>query len=394
MPFLFCVLFLLHSVSGTIFHSSEPASYLGSAVSISNSGHVLATGAPNFAKGRGRVQVFERSGDGWSQRGMDLIGSNANMRTGSSLAISSNGNILAVGSPYSDHQRGQVDVYIWKTGMWQQMGQPLEGLATADMFGCSVSISNDGLILAVGARLNDGAGENAGLVQVFEWEEGAWIERGDAIDGEFEFDGFGFATSLAGNGSVLAIGAPAYMDYKGQVRTFQWDNETNHWVERGAAIVGPREFSFLGWSIDLSVDGNVLAVASPYENVDNMENAGKARVFRWSSNAWEQLGNDINGLQSKGVMGNSLTLSSDGAVVAIGSSQGRGTTGLKAGHVQVFSMIDDQWEQLEGVNLEGRSQGDRFGHSISISATNTLAIGARHSYGNAGHVETYDINMK
>ena len=52
---------------------------------------------------------------------------------------------------------------------WGQRGGAINGTAAGDRAGWSVALSSDGAILAVGAPYNDDGGDNAGHVRVFDW---------------------------------------------------------------------------------------------------------------------------------------------------------------------------------------------------------------------------------
>ena len=56
--------------------------------------------------------------------------------------------------------------------LFMQLGQDIDGEAEGDESGVSVSLSGDGLTLAVGAHANDGNGENSGHVRVFVFVDG------------------------------------------------------------------------------------------------------------------------------------------------------------------------------------------------------------------------------
>ena len=48
----------------------------------------------------------------------------------------------------------------------------------------SVSLSSDGTRVAIGAACNDGNGNNAGHVRIYEYSSGSWTQLGADIDGE------------------------------------------------------------------------------------------------------------------------------------------------------------------------------------------------------------------
>jgi hypothetical protein len=66
-----------------------------------------------------------------------------------------------------------------------KLGDDINGEASDDQSGYSVSLSNDGNTLAIGAINNDGSGANAGHVRVYRRIDGQpWTQLGGDIDGE------------------------------------------------------------------------------------------------------------------------------------------------------------------------------------------------------------------
>ena len=90
-----------------------------------------------------------------------------------------------------------------------QLGSDIDGEAAADYSGVSVSLSDDGTIVAIGAPYNDGNGSDAGHVRVYEWNSGtsSWDQKGGDIDGEAAGDWSGISVSLSSDGTEVAIGA-------------------------------------------------------------------------------------------------------------------------------------------------------------------------------------------
>jgi hypothetical protein len=101
-------------------------------------------------------------------------------------------------------------VYSWNgTDAWVQLGGDINGEATGDFSGYSVSMSGDGSRVAIGAVLNDGRGADSGHVRVYSWNgTNAWVQLGADIDAEAVGDESGWSVSLSGDGSRVAIGAP------------------------------------------------------------------------------------------------------------------------------------------------------------------------------------------
>jgi hypothetical protein len=176
-------------------------------------GSILAIGAMyngGYGMNEAHVRVFSWNGYSWSQFGSEIDLGNSSVI---SMSLSADGNILALGLPSQAGNRGITVVYSWDGFSWTQLGSNLVGEAAGDRFGQSVSLSADGSILAVGAPFNDGNGTEAGHVQVFEWESisSDWTQMGLNINGQAEYDQFGFSVSLSADASRLVVGGENYV---------------------------------------------------------------------------------------------------------------------------------------------------------------------------------------
>ena len=108
-------------------------------------------------------------------------------------------------------------------GNWSQVGADIDGEAADDWSGWSVSMSSDGTRVAIGAIDNDGTGTDAGHVRVYAESGGTWTQVGADIDGEAADDWSGFSVSMSSDGTRVAIGAPyndGTGDKAGHVRVY------------------------------------------------------------------------------------------------------------------------------------------------------------------------------
>jgi len=378
----------------------EAASDLsGLPITLSSDGTTLAIGAyQNSGNGdsAGHVRVYERNGSTWRQKGTDIDGEAANDYSGYSVSLSSDGNIVAVGAYRNDGNgtnSGHVRVFEWNGNAWVQMGADIDGEAADDYSGHSVSLSSDGTILAIGAPYNDGTGSNSGHARVYEWNGSTWQQKGTDIDGEAADDYSGYSVSLSSDGTIVAIGAP-YNDGTGagagHVRVYEWNGST--WQQKGTDIDGEAADDYSGYSVSLSSDGTIVAIGAPY-NDGTGAGAGHVRVYEWNETAWVQTGTEINGEVAGAESGYSVSLSSDGTIVAIGAPNDG--SGAGAGHVRVYEWNGTAWVQT-GADIDGESVFDRSGESVSLSSDGTIvAIGAPWNDGNgrdAGHVRLYEWN--
>jgi hypothetical protein len=369
----------------------------GWSASLSADGSVLAVGARwNDGNGddSGHVRVYAWNGSEWVQRGADIDGEAAEDWSGSSASLSADGSVLAVGAPWNDgngSRAGHVRVYAWNGSEWVQRGGDIDGEAAVDQSGKFVSLSADGSVLAVGAYLNNGNGDNSGHVRVYTWNGSEWVQRGGDIDGEAAEDNSGYSVSLSADGSVLAVGAPwndGNGDDSGHVRVYAWNGSA--WVQRGADIDGEAAEDNSGYSVSLSADGSVLAVGA-YWNDGNGYDSGHVRVYTWNGSQWVQRGADIDGEAVGDWSGWSVSLSADGSVLAVGAPGNYGN-GDYSGHVRVYTWNGSEWVQRGG-DIDSEAAEDWSGASVSLSADGSvLAVGAARNGGNgygSGHVRVY-----
>ena len=166
------------------------------------------------------------------------------------------------------------------------------GEAADDEFGFSISLSSDGNILAIGGRFNDGNGENSGHAQVYKYNDTSWIQLGEDIDGEAAGDRFGRSISLSSNGTILAIGSTmndnSYGDNTGHVRVYKY-NDTS-WIQLGEDIDGKFTNALFAYSLSLSSDGTILAIGDRYNDYNNKTDRGLVKVYKYTDNSWTQLG--------------------------------------------------------------------------------------------------------
>jgi hypothetical protein len=374
----------------------------GTAVALSLDGSRLAVGAPdNDGNGinAGHVRVYRWSDTAWTQLGVDINGEAAYDSSGSSVALSADGVRLAIGAPYNDgtgFDAGHVRVYRWSGTAWIQLGSDINGEAVYDESGHSVALSGDGNRLAIGAIKNDGNGIDSGHVRVYQWSGSAWTQLGGDINGEVFGDQLGWSVAFSSTGKYLAVGAPMNdgngID-SGHVRVYQWSGSA--WTQLGADINGETFGDESGSSVSLSADGHRLAIGA-HKNDGAGIDSGHARVYQWSGVAWTQLGADINGVSFGDNSGWSLSLSADGNRLAIGAIN-NDVNGIDAGQVRVYQWSNAAWTQI-GADINGEAYGDKSGWSVALSANgNRLGVGAPLNINNngldAGHVRVFDLSM-
>jgi hypothetical protein len=211
-----------------------------------------------------------------------------------SVSLSSNGSRVAIGAPQNGSYSGHVRVYDLDGSTWTQIGQDIDGEAAMDQSGGSVALSSNGIRLVIGAKFNDGTGvgENYGHVRVYDLNGSTWIQVGQDIDGEAQYDTSGGVVTISANGVRIAIGAAGNDGNggsSGHVRIYDLNGST--WTQVGPDIDGEVLGDQSGYSVAMSSDGARIVVGA-ISNDPNGSNSGHARVFNITTGVIEIIDED------------------------------------------------------------------------------------------------------
>jgi hypothetical protein len=246
---------------------------------------------------------------------------------------------------------GAVYVFVRDASTWyQQAYVKPPAVGQEDAFGCSVALSDDGDVLAVGAKLEDSAGndprddsaENAGAAYVFGrvgsvWSAIAYVKSANAD----AHDVFGRTVALSGDGTTLAVGAPREdgdgsnpaddsLTDSGAVYVFQGSGGV--WTQVAyCKSPYPGGDDFFGDGLALSYDGTILLIGAEAEDSaavgidgdgtdDSAENSGAAYVFLGGGGPLAPyLHVKASNTDPGDVFGAAVAVSDDGETIAIGA---------------------------------------------------------------------------
>lgn len=337
----------------------------------------------------GLERVFRSEPKGIRPLELDTIGyvkgssTDLEDRFGESIALSADGQTLAVGVPGedsgaagigSDYRDNSVNnsgaVYMFTRGnaVWTlQAHIKASNVGASDEFGTSVALSADGRTLVVGAKgesseamgvggdQNNDAADQAGAVYVYErsgiaWSQQIYIKASNTDAG----DRFGVSVTLDADGQTLVVGAQGESSATTGVNGNQGDNSV---VGAGAVYVFTRVglewtqqayikasntdgMDFFGVNVALSADGRTLAVGAWGEdsgvtegNIDQRDNnavdSGAVYIFTRDGTVWAQQA-FIKASNAEGMnfdlddyfgdaFGQAVALSSDGTTLVVGA---------------------------------------------------------------------------
>jgi len=377
--------------------NTDVGDQFGVSVALSGDGNTLAVGAyfedsnaigingnqaDNSSSGAGAVYLYSRSGSSWSQQAyIKASNTDATDRFGFSVALSSDGNTLAVGAnrersnatgingnqaDNSAVEAGAVYLYSRSGSSWSQQAYiKASNTDAADEFGTVVALSGDGTTLAVGVSreasnttgINNGSqadnsASSAGAVYLYSrmgssWSQQAYIKASNTDAG----DRFGVSVALSSDGNTLAVGAELE-------------------------------------------DSNAIGINGSQAD-NSASNAGAVYLYSRTGSSWsQQVYIKASNTDASDYFGSAVGLSGDGNTLAVGAySEDSNATGINgsqanslsnAGAVYLYSRTGSSWSQQAYIKASNTDVADRFGSAVVLSSDgNTLAVGAELEDSNA-----------
>jgi hypothetical protein len=291
------------------------ASSFGFSVALTTDGNKLIVGATTYLTSLGAVAIFSRSAGVWTQQGVSItnaFGTGGTKSFGWSVAISSDGNTVAFGGPDDNSDIGAAFVYIWNGTAWASQ-QRFDGISGFSEFGKKVALSADGNILAVGSPSTD----NTGGITVFNRYGTTWLQIDPkTTPGTLTL---GRSLSISGNGMVIAAGSSGTNGFV-NIYTFY----TGKWVLQQKTLIvtgfGSTDGLDQGSDVKLSYNGDLLAVGA--RNYNGTEGcvliyaANNEGQFEYKKTLLPQTRNNSPGVN----FGDILSMSDDGSIVVAGSA--------------------------------------------------------------------------
>lgn len=466
---------LVNSISYIKASNSNANDAFGGAVAISDSGNTIAVAAPtedsasasnqsnNSLTDAGAVYVFHHDGSTWLQQAYlkaSTPGQQDNF--GDSLALSADGHTLVVGAPLEDSDATGIDgdqnndnaehagaAYVFKrsNGLWTQTAYiKASNTQAEDYFGDELAISADGLYLAISApgEQSPSAGvnaeqsdqgtsnlEDAGAVYVFKYQSQAWQQLAyiKAPNPSAE-DQFGHRVKLSASapltlaissyhedGSNSGINAP-FNDNSARTGAVWIYDEVNGSLAYSDYIKASNAGShdWFGVDIDLSADGNTLAVGAIYEDDASTgvgsplggaqaTQSGAVYVYQrsgidqnWQQQAYIKASNTGQGDS----FGYALSLSNDGDTLAVAAinedSNSQGINGeqsnndlTNSGAVYLFTRATSNWSQNTYIKAAKPGYLDNFGNRLALSGDgNSLVVGTANNDGESNGINPPD----
>ena len=459
-------------------HFGNGGPLLGDSVALSGDGLTLAVGAPNESSGArgingnendasvysaGAVYVFTRRNatSPWVQQAY-VKASNPQPAAefGHVVTLSADGNTMAVSAYFeasaakgingnqddtSIPQAGAVYVFTRRGTTWSQHAYiKASNTGTAgtdgnfgdgDQFGFSISLSDDGNTLAVGANAedssakgingdqNDNSMQSAGAAYIFVRSGTAWTQQAYVKAPNTAANvQFGYSVALSADGNTFAVSAfdeagssravvngpngpfPGGRNGTGAIYVYTRSGTT--WALQSYLKASNAENGdSLGVIVSISDDGNTIAggildedcfstgvnPSNPCDNdVRDDTSVGAVAVFIRNGTQWaQQAFIKASNTGKEDWFGSRLQISGDGNTLAVAAqledSAAQGINGKQdddsaqeAGAVYFFTRTGTTWAQKAYVKSSNNEAFDEFGSSVALSRDGkTMAVGAR-----------------
>jgi len=275
-----------------------------------------------------------------------------------------------------------------------QIGDTLRGEADdSQTAGESIALTPSGDTVIIGYPLANnfyGGGNSYGKASIYDRSGNSWVQRGPSLGAGVQYAQSGFSVDVSSDGNFVAVGSPGAgpaLEMPGLAEVYRWDAGLSQWVQLGSDLSNQNSGSSFGCSVAIAGgdpsdgDGTVLVVGARLAGPPS--GSGQVRIYRYiAANGGFAFITFVNG-SSGSETGTSVSVSSDGSLVLIGEPN-HSTTG----RVRLFYSSGYEWSQV--ATFEGF--GGRFGQSVSMSPDGTsFCVGAPLADSGNGVVYSYEL---
>lgn len=345
---------------------TENASF-GSSVATSSDGKILLIGAQGHENNVGAAWIYTYDGlnfqNAYKLTNTSVVG-NANF--GQTVLLSNDGKIAAIGATSDNNSAGAVWVFSFDGFNYNQLGNKLtvNDASNNPGLGISLSLSNDNKTLLVGGY-NDNFG--IGAAWIFTFNGSNFVQFGSklTVSGIVGNAYLGSSNDISSDGKTLVLGGYYDNNAKGAVWIFTF-NGTNY-EQYGDKLTSNQDntYGYFGQNVKLSDDAQTLLIASPLE-------IGRGAVYVYSFNGFtfNRKGNKLLPIPRYIHFGYTIDLSVDGNIVAVSSNKNT----YKDGIVELYTFDGNNYTKNNTLIAEDGLNDNNLGTSINFSNDNKTII--------------------
>lgn len=346
----------------------------------------------------GSVSVYKKSGSNWINSGKLLANEGGPYDMfGHTVAISGDGNTIAVGCPYDNNSNGSVYIFARSGTTWNQQAKlTFTETQVGSYFGWSIDLSENGSTLAVGVPGQTHSTSGAvkiGACVIFKrtnvsWQEQIKLLPTSVTAGSPAFSA-GASVALSGDGLRVIFGSGGETNdgVAGSGAAYIYLSNASSWsLEQKLVPVGAENLSkgVFGASVELNRDGSVAFVSGTGQSyTDPATPARFGAVYNYvrTSSTWS-LNNKLqasDGLMSN-MFGYSIKTNFEGNVLMVGAPKQNTPSMYECGEVYIFSKVGVSWVERYRLFASDVAPFQQFGAAVSMSGDSVVAaISAKNS---------------
>lgn len=370
----------------------------GNAASIHGDNIVIGCSGDNTnGYNSGSAYVFTKPASGWKDtiQTAKLLHLNGDVNDFFGNSVSIYGDNIVVGSQNDDDNgsnSGSALVFTKPVTGWKDTTEtaqlfPSDG-ADSDLFGRSVSISGDNIV--VGAQSNDDNGSNSGSAYVFtktglNWTNMTQTAKLLPSDGATD-DIFGSAVCISGNNIIVS--AIKNENGTNEGAAYVYTKPGANWVNmtQTAKLIGQGGTTLFGGAISISNDKIIVGSQSIY--IESYQ-SGAAYSFTKPGSSWVNTTPDERILSPLVINSNiqnyyGSAVDIDGNFAIVGSNNYKNQEGM----AYVLFFDGNNWITQAKLTASDANSNDYFGISVAISGDN-IVIG---SYNEEAYVFTKPLS--
>lgn len=285
---------------------------------------------------------------------------------GNAVAISDDGLTVVIAARDADvganTNQGAVYVYKYSNDAWVETKLTASDGAAEDRYGRSVAVNSDGTVIAVGMNENDkGDPGGVGACYVYELNSGAWDETiltgSDTVAG----DRFAISVAINGVGNAIAVGASGDGTNTGAVYVYKDNGST--WEETKLTASDGASGDYYGEAVSISDDGNTVAGGAPQATISSVSKQGAVYVQDYNGSTWEETKLTASDGTADDYYGDSVALNGAGDALLVGAPM---PGFLQTGRAYYYTLANQAWGEtiLSPADIASL---DEYGAAVSLS---------------------------
>lgn len=245
-----------------------------------------------------------------------------------------------------------------------------EEFTRQELLGYSIAI--DGDLAVIGAPAY-GSGAGTGAAYVWRKIEGRWRAQARLLGPVSEYDGFGQSVAIHGNTIIVGAPGPSGLNDDGGV-VFVFEGAGSSWTLSQELVSSDSRIND-GFGTTVAIEGDAIVVAAKADGYNSPDRLRAIYIFERNADYWSEV-HKVHGanVYPDSYFGASLDISGDTIVVS--APFATSTPYENYGAAFVYSRVAGAWTQTASVVAPARFPTQGFASAVAVEGA-TMVIAAR-----------------